>query len=58
MSKQAQTNQKLKEKPPSPEVMGKALLDLCNKKQLTIQQIKQDQKDALNTLIKVQYIHR
>ena len=42
-----------KQQPSSPEVVAKILLDLHDKEQLTINQIKEDQKDALYTLIKV-----
>lgn len=41
------------QKQSSSEVIAKTLLDLCNNNQLTIHQVKQDQKDALNSLIKV-----
>ena len=47
-----QIDHTFKQQPPSPKAVAKILLDLHDKEQLTINQI-QDQKEVLNTLIKV-----
>ena len=49
----AQVAQAHHQKSLSTAVVAKTLLDLRDKNQLTTHQIKQDQKDALNTMIKV-----
>ena len=48
-----QADHMCKQQSPSPKDVAKILLDLLDKEQLTLNQIQENQKEVLNTLIKV-----